>query len=363
MQRKIDNLQQLDHRDSTILKGLAILPIVLHNFFHAVSPAQQNEFFFRPGGFLVFLAETRQPSHLIQAFFSFFGHLGVQMFIFLSAYGLARSHWEGPATWAEFMWSRVKKLYPTILLIVLPWLFAEIVATGPGRVFHTVFPPVAAALLGISTLVGFDLPPIGPWWFIPFTMQLYAMWFGLRWVARRFGWPGLLALAVLGVGVTSFVNPLLAGRTINLLTTPFGRMPSLCLGILAARFPVRIPGWLAGCGFAVLLLGNIYSAVFPLAAFGILLTMLWGYPLLREVLRGSALLFRIGECSLLLFLLNGIVRNQLAGYPTSPATQLFWGFFSAALSLALSNLIARLLEPAATAKPVSVPALGAISRA
>jgi len=359
--RKQWNLQQLDQRDSTLLKGLAIVFIVLHNFFHFVSPARQNEFTFDPGAYRVFLQEVVRPSHAIQAFFSFFGFLGIQAFIFISAYGLAKSHWDGPATWTEFMRSRIKKLYPMFLLIVLPWLIATTVLAGPWSMVHSILLPVVAALLGVSTLLGFGLPPVGPWWFIPFIMQMYALWFGLRWVARRFGWQGLLAMAAAGIAITCVFNPLLASRNINLLMTPIGRMPAICLGILAARYPVRIHGWLASIGVAVLLLGNAYAALFPFAAFGSLLAMLWIYDRVRGLVRDSGLLFRIGECSLLIFLLNAIVRNQLVSYASTPGWQLYCGFISAALSIAVANLIARLVETPRVKKPASVPVLGTTS--
>lgn len=360
--RTLSNLHELDQRDSTMLKGLAIVSIVLHNFFHYVSPAHQNEFIFHPGAYRIFLQEASHPSHLIQASSSFFGFLGIQVFIFLSAYGLAKSHWEGPATWAEFMWGRIKKLYPMFLLILVPWLFATTVLAGPSRMVHSILPSVAAALLGVSTLVGFDLPPIGPWWFIPFIMQMYALWFGLRWVAKRFGWRGLLGMAAVGIAMTCLLDPLLASRSINLLTTPIGHMSAICLGILAARYPVRIHGALAAAGVVLLLLGNVYAALFPFAAFGSLLAMLWIYGQVRGLVRDSALLFRIGECSLLIFLLNAIVRNQLVSYASTPGWQLYCGFLSAALSIAIANLIARLIEPPQAAKPTGLPALGAIPK-
>jgi fucose 4-O-acetylase-like acetyltransferase len=77
----------------------------------------------------------------------------------------------------------------------------------------------------------------------------------------------------------------------------------------------------------------------------VLIASLWAYVQFRNVLRNSRLLERIGECSMLIFLLNAIVRNRLVGYASSPASQLFWGFLSAAISIAISNLLARLLEP------------------
>ena len=87
-------LRDLDLKDTSILKGLAISAIVLHNYFHVVSPVHQNEFTFDPARFQVFLHTVARPELATQAVFSFFGHFGVQIFIFLSAYGLTKSHWD-----------------------------------------------------------------------------------------------------------------------------------------------------------------------------------------------------------------------------------------------------------------------------
>src|SRR5260221_10559693 len=98
-------LSDLNKRDTTVLKGLAITAIVLHNFFHLVSPVHPNEFAFDAARFRLFLDIVKHPSLMLQAFFSFFGHYGVQIFIFLSAYGLAKSHWADSSDWITFMWS------------------------------------------------------------------------------------------------------------------------------------------------------------------------------------------------------------------------------------------------------------------
>ena len=337
-------LDHFDRHDTLVLKGVAIVGIVLHNFFHLVSPARQNEFHFHPGGFDVFLHEFSQPSHAVQALFSFFGHFGVQIFIFLSAFGLAMGHWDDDS-WPRFMWGRIKKLYPTFLLIVIPWLCAIRFVIGPHRLLEDVAPQVVAMLLGISPLIGYGLPPVGPWWFIPFIMQFYAMWFGLRWIAKRFGWPGLLLIAATCVMITQVANPLLDRWSVNLLMTPIGRMPVICFGIAAARFPLRITAVLSAAGLATLIAGSIYAPAFLFTFLGMLLASLWVYMQLRDVLRGSGLLIWIGERSMLIFLLNAIVRNELVGKPSTPAAQLPWGLLSAALSIAIADVIARLLQP------------------
>jgi peptidoglycan/LPS O-acetylase OafA/YrhL len=361
MKSRLPTLYSLDHRDSTVLKALAITAIVLHNFFHFVSPARQNEFQFHPGAFHIFLQEASQPSHAVQAFFSFFGHLGVQVFIFLSAFGLAKSHWDDGTSWVQFMWGRIKKLYPTILLIVVPWACSAAFWMGPHRMIREVGPELVAVLLGVSTLLGFNLPPIGPWWFIPFIVQFYALWHLLRWIAKRFGWIGLLLLAAGCMLLAQLADPALARWSINLLTTPIGRMPAICFGIAAARYRVGISAPLAVAGLTAVVLGNMYPAAFVVSFPGVLLVSMWCYMQLRHTLRSSRLLVRIGECSMLIFLLNAIVRNQLVAYAASPGSQLFWGFLSAALSIAISSFISWLLQPARSpaslaADEVPVPA-------
>lgn len=93
------NNDLLTRRECTALRGLAILGIFLHNYCHWLSPVvKENEYqYFQHN--VDWLAQAMQnpdlllPAHLI----SFFGHYGVPIFLFLSAYGLERKY-GGPAT-------------------------------------------------------------------------------------------------------------------------------------------------------------------------------------------------------------------------------------------------------------------------
>jgi peptidoglycan/LPS O-acetylase OafA/YrhL len=213
-------------------------------------------------------------------------------------------------------------------------------------------------LMGVSTLAGFGLPPIGPWWFIPFILQFYAIWPLLRRLGLRFGWKGLVVLSVVCLSVTYLTNPTLARWNLNLLLTPIGRMPGLCFGIIAARYRIRISAPVALAAVAVLILGSIYRWLFPLTFLAALLLALWAYIAIRGELRNSRLLVRIGECSVLIFLLNAIVRNQLLGYATTPGSQLYFGFLSTAISVSVANLIARLRDPEPNRSPIPIQGSG-----
>ncbi len=339
-------LWTLDARDTTILKGIAIFAIVFHNFFHAVSPVHQNEFTFDPKRFLLFLHTVREPALSIQASFSFLGHFGVQIFIFLSAFGLAKSHWDAPENWAAFMAGRVKKLYPMFGLVVLPWIIMACIQHGPLTIIKSFGLQLALMFVGLSPfLPGHGLPPVGPWWFIAFIVQFYAIWPLLRRLTAKFGWPGLLVLSLLCIAVTSAADPLLAHWSINLLETPIGRMPNICFGIVAARYPIRIRIPLALAACAVWLLGNLYGALWPFTFTAALIGMLWIYGKLRGTLRGSGVVERIGRYSLPIFLVNGIIRNEFVTLASSATLQLVFACLSAIASFVVAIIIQDFLAP------------------
>jgi peptidoglycan/LPS O-acetylase OafA/YrhL len=341
-------LADLDKRDTAVLKGLAISAIVFHNYFHIVSPTRQNEFHFYSPRFRLFLETVVHPAHSIQAFFSFFGHFGVQVFIFLSAYGLAKSHWEDHSDWAAFMWSRVRKLYPMFGIAVGCWFILASMQTGPQLVLRQFGLELVFMLGGILNLLpGYFLAPIGPWWFMPFIVQFYAIWPLLRKLTMKFGWLGLFVLAIVCLIVTTTAGPLLDRQwKINLLETPIGRMPEICFGIAAARYPIRINAYLAISAFAVLLLGSQYELIWPLTFLAALIVALYLYLRMRGTLKGVRFLEVLGFYSLPIFLWNGIVRVPFVAIAGSPLSQLVFGFISAGVTLIVAVLVEELLARA-----------------
>ncbi len=338
-------LRDLDSRDTRILKGIAISAIVFHNFFRLTTTLRGNEFSFSPSRFGLFLATAANPPLAVQAFFTFFGHYGVNVFIFLSAYGLSRSRWDDTSSWANFMWGRVRKLYPVFGVAVIPWLICMSYYLGPLKVIKQTMPGIVCMFLGVSTLAGFGLPTIAPWWFIPFILQFYAIWPLLRRLTVKFGWPGLLILSASSMVLTHAADPVLAHWSMNLLLTPIGHLPELCFGIAAARFPLRFNGYLAVSALAVALLGSFMAAVWPLTFFATLLLFLWLYLKLRGTLRSLGVVGWIGSCSPFMFLINGIVRLPFLPLATSPAAQLFFGCASATATLGISAFLREFFVP------------------
>jgi peptidoglycan/LPS O-acetylase OafA/YrhL len=334
---------KFDVSDTLTLKGIAIACIALHNYYHLLSPVKENEFEFNPPRFAIFLQTMHDPRQQVQAFFSFFGHYGVQIFIFLSAYGLALRYWDTPESWGEFFRSRVKKIYPMFLLAMLACvLYLEI--SNPLDMICRNFVGFALTLLGIENLIpGFGLPPVGPWWFLPFIMQFYAIWPVLKRLVARFGAYALIALSSGSLALIYLVNEtLVAHWSINLKETPLGHMPSICLGIFAARYR-WLPGRAAGLlGAALMIAGNAYHALWPLSSGGALLLALWLYQLAAPWLKRRAALTHLGIISMPLFMVNGFVRAPFLEIALRQpwSYQLILGI----CSLAFSILVAQVLQ-------------------
>ena len=335
--------------DTLILKGIAIAAIALHNYFHLLGPVKENEFEFDPARWSVFLVAMQDPRQAVQALFSFLGHYGVQIFIFVSAYGLARAHWNTGRPWAGFLWSRVKKIYPMFFLTLVAWAaYISLAGANPATVIGQWAGMLLMTMLGVQNLLpGVGLPPVGPWWFLPFIMQFYCIWPALARMVRRFGPGALLLLSIFSMVCLYSVNDLLVTRwAINLLETPIGHLPEICLGVFVARYGAA-PGAAAGLiGLAVLVAGNMYSAVWPLSFAGALLGGLWLYRVLAPWLRGSALLRQLGVWSLALFLVNGFVRLPFVAIVREKPwfLELAFGVCSTALAIWIARLLHTVID-------------------
>ncbi len=85
------NEPYLSYNQTLFFKGIAILCILLHNFFHWVEPVTyQNEMSFTANSVYCFMEEF-SAAETVNGFFSFFGFYGVYVFIFLSGYGLTKA--------------------------------------------------------------------------------------------------------------------------------------------------------------------------------------------------------------------------------------------------------------------------------
>lgn len=364
----MDGKFELDARDSLVLKGLAILAISFHNYFHLLTRVKENEFDFNRQRFLDYLGALQEPPRILQASFSFLGHYGVQIFVFLSAYGLAVRYWDEVPRWATFVWGRVRKLYPMFLLAIALWaLWVGLPQglMGPVEVIRQQSGVLALTLLGIVNIVpGYDLPPVGPWWYMPFVMQFYCLWPLLRRFSMRFGRRGLLILSVASLVLTYMINSTLKARwDINLLETPLAHLPECCLGIAVARFHYRPGPVVASLSSVVFVVSNVVRPLWLLSFISGLTMIVWSYHVLQPVLRRSQFLVKVGGYSMALFLVNGFIRFpflELAARAGVWYGRLVYGVASVSLALTVALVLTAVtsyrfgrLPALATARPES----------
>ena len=253
----------LTRAECNALRGIAILGIVLHNYSHWLNGiVRENEYqFFQRNvdGLQQALVQPdwNLPLHLM----SFFGHYGVPVFLFLSAYGLVRKYEKpiptpptGRGEAASFLYAHFKKLF----LMMLPGFVAFVLvdAITPGAHHYQLLDVIAQLGLFNNVLPHPDhiIWP-GPYWFFGLMMQLYIV-YRLLLYRRHWGWTlGLMAVCTLAQLLMGPESEALNRYRYNFMggMLPFG------LGLLYARMPMTLPksyNWL----FLLISLMLIYSS-------------------------------------------------------------------------------------------------------
>ena len=344
-------LEALTHEKVTALKGVAILWIMLHNFYHFIfSKTKENEVDFDPARFEYFLTDfIVTPSEWIAALFTYFGHFGVQIFIFLSAYTLCLSY---PSGGFQFFISRIKKLYPTIIATMALWLtvyislfvaLTDITISQGWQYLQPILIDLVALLTGVYNFVpGSVFPMVGPWWFIPFILQFYMMWsVSASWLNKT-SLHRLSLCFIASLAISLFCIPLVKSHfDINLLLTVFGHLPEIIFAVYCARFGIPKLGYMLMVGAPLLFISSLYAEFYFLHHLSALLVFL---PLSILLIRFNnnahyKVMLWLGRYSLTLFLVNGILRNPFAAFAQTQDSMLM-SHVIAGVFLGMSCLVA-----------------------
>ena len=188
----------LTRSECTAMKGIAILGIMLHNYCHWLKDiVRENEFTWRQLRCDRLLEVLQQPDELLPMhLFSFFGHYGVTVFLFLSGFGLVMKYERSPlpevGIW-RFLRYNYLKLFR--ILIVGFVLFVMFDAVTPAM--HRYKASEVVAILGMyANFLEHPAQVIwpGPYWYFSVTLQLYLLY---RLVFYRWRhWSVIVALMV-----------------------------------------------------------------------------------------------------------------------------------------------------------------------
>lgn len=309
--------RRLDKSDTTLLKGIGILLIAFHNFFHWVVPSTgENEFDFFPARILyLFKKIGKDPLEVINLLFSFFGHFGVQIFIFISAYGLVYSYQKNKDRWDRFFVKRSTKIYPaflsaTIILIIIILFKSN---AFPGLAFYR---SMLYKFLFIHNLIpGEALKINGPWWFYALIVQLYAIFPLIYKIIKKFDWFGFVGILVFCyVLIFLFYKPLL-GKEIFLMSTFVGHLPEFALGIFLALKPrpIQYRKFIVIGALILFGLGNFYFFFYPFTFLAVaFLSAVFAdkyFPLIRKREGLTRLLMYYGVISMYFYSIHGFLRT------------------------------------------------------
>lgn len=253
------------------LRGIAILGIFLHNFCHWLNPVvKENEYqYFQHNvdWFAQCAARVNElfPAHVI----SFFGHYGVPVFLFLSAYGLEMKYGNGQGkapdgrrvVVSSFVRYHYLKLFKMMIVGFICFTVVDAMTVGS---WHYNVAQIVGQLLMINNF--YDQPDRniwpGPFWFFGLMLQLYVV-YRLLLYRRHWGWTvGLMAVCTVA---QLFMDP--EGENLNYWRYNFmGGMLPFGLGLLFARYGNKV--MLVNLTFGSFLMSWVVCSFFIVSASG-----------------------------------------------------------------------------------------------
>lgn len=297
----------LNRNQCNALRGLAIIGIFLHNFCHWLDSKYvvlENEYSFyleESNRMWEYLTGGNIDVYFPIQFFSFFGHYGVPVFLFLSGFGLVMKY-ESPGSEKsnafQFVIYQWKKLFRLMILGFLVSLFVYAVYNSYYKNnWWGYFMAQISLIINVLKHPSSNIIP-GPYWFFGLMMEVYVVyrllvfpshdnkksqWRWLRWFV-----PVLLIIITWVIQVIVWESSLPEGWLIHLRYNAVVAMLPFGAGVLFARygFP-KLPKW-------VLAVGAVLAIVLLMLANLNFYAWLWG-PLL--VIIGSTCFVKLFQAS------------------------------------------------------------------
>lgn len=302
---------EISRTQSSVMRGVGILMICLHNHLHMISPVKECEFAFYPERVQTLLHAPLSVWRVVEYALSFFGWYGVAVFMFLSGYGLVRKHEAAGAPTmhaGRYLWRNYAKL----LILLIPGYCLYMLAR------RTLF-PADEIMYHVTMLSNFVLPndiDPGVYWYFGLTMQLYVVYL-LFYYCRGRAWLWVTAAVTLVAGLVLALlppSPLHTGLRHNSVLW----LPAFVMGVAVARYgkqwrPLQQMldhGWVALALLTVLWVAtSLIAATWVLSP---LLAVLWLWVLSHLIHRrqgvASRIMAYVGAISAGLFVIHPSVR-------------------------------------------------------
>ena len=317
-------------KESTSLKGLCIVSIVMHNVLHILTAAKENEFAFSSDNVTFFFDNF--VDNPLSYIFSFYGWLGVSFFIFISGYGLSVKY--GCDDVLSSKW--VKQHYLKLVLLLFPALFVSlllIIYKYPNQGFVDYGYFIMEQMLLLNIVNPHIIQP-GVFWYIGIAFQFYIWFIWLRKCSNQLliiiGLCSYLLIAFLPMGCVSYIRH-----------NSIGWMAEFVFGMLFARCSNIVMGKYCRC--VVFILCMLLVIFFSMSRYTFCLSGLCFVGMLlvvKEQMMKIWTLVYLGGISACVYVIHPVVRQIWLCYisPLYPVSPLVVACLILSISIGISIL-------------------------
>lgn len=336
-------IKTISKTQTEIYKGVGILFIIFHNYFHWTSPSPgENEFGFSPTRINIFFHQiVKEPFEIINILFSYFGHYFVQAFIFISAVGLTMSILNKKSSYMNFIFQRLRKLYP-LLIVTLVFVFFFRIFFENRLMNVTEWKEMFWKFLFIHVFLKNQAFSItGPLWFFGLIFQLYLLFPLLyKWI-KQFDIKVFLLISLFSysaIFIEHYYIPLPEG--VFFMVNSIAHLPEFCFGIyIALNSNKKIHSAVFIISVFVFILGNFFWAFYPFTFLSVMIIIYWiisNWFVFSEqesakhkiTSKINNFLVHVGKLSMLIFVIHGLMRSHFVDiFNQNWAIKLLGAFF------------------------------------
>lgn len=166
----------LSKENSLVLRGLAIIAIMLHNFLHnpKLGFSLENEMAFSVERVNHFYSHINYTLLNPYEWFSFLGWIGVAVFVFLTGYGVAKN---APPSSVQESFSYTKRQYVKLFVLLLP---AFLLFVAGDVMEHKSLTDILKRFSYLTMMSNVAYPwvncPPGVYWYFGLTFQFYLLY-------------------------------------------------------------------------------------------------------------------------------------------------------------------------------------------
>lgn len=306
------SLFTISKQQTIIIKAIAIILVVLHNFLHWTNNIGENEYQFNSNRIISFLDSIQiNPTIFLNAILSYWGHYGVQLFIFVSGYGLAKQY-STYISYKTYIVPKLIKIYSLLLFGLIIYILFFFSSMSIGNIFR-LFTSTLLMYNNFSYSTLFRFAYIGPWWYFSLIFQLYVIFPILYHFLNKENKKEkyFMTSILISYLLIYILFPITEKYNIPLFGNFVGHLPEFLFGIyVAISSKFRLSITIVILALCLFILSNIYNEFFPLSFLSITLLLLAiYYPIYSRLNRPfSKLLLFIGNVSPFMFIINGPIR-------------------------------------------------------